>query len=147
MKVEEKIRKYFVLMGTDNNGIRHRYSLEKNENFKKAFINFMKDLGFNEKEIAKQFTYYDDLKGYMPLKISDLNDVCKHYKNKEYEIDVFYGNKRIILVIRTNQKKERDRRKKMLKNLKNKSRWMKFPKIKKIKEKGKKIIMRTARRI
>ena len=127
--------KGFVLIGTDNNGFRHRYSVRKNEQFKKIFIKFMSELDFDEKEITKEFWTCDKNNNDVELKIADFEDCCKHYENKEYEVDVFYGNKKIIIVIRTKLRRT------LLDNLEHKSKWIKPIKIKKIKEgkTGKKI--------
>ena len=121
--------KGFVLTGTDNNGFRHRYSAIKNEQFKKIFIKFMIDLGFDEKEMGKTFFRYGKEENLIELKISELEDMCKHYENKMFEIDVFYGSKKIILVIRTKARRP------LLDNLETKSRWIKVLKVKKINNK------------
>ena len=133
MKIEKlKCPKGFVLMGTDNDSYRNRYSVEKNENFKNIFIKFMKDLGFDEGKIKQGFWSYDDDNKF-ELKISDFEDCYRYYENKKYDIEVFYGNKKIILVIRTKE------RRKMLDNLESKSKWKKFPKVIKLKKDKKKI--------
>lgn len=124
--------KGFVLTATDNNGFRHRYSVRKNEQFKKIFIKFMRDLDFNEKKIEEGFWIYDKNEGNVELKISNFEDCCRHYGNKKYDVDVFYGNKKIILIVRTKT------RRLLLDNLEMKSRWVKPIKVKKIKEKNKK---------
>ena len=126
-----KLPKEFILEGTDNNGMRHRYSIEKNEQFKDVFIKFMEELGFDSEKISKRFirTECDKKTGEQRtilIRVADLKDVCHYYKNREYEADIFYGNRKIILIIRTNQKRERVRRRKMLDNLESKSKWKKF---------------------
>ncbi len=134
MKLEKlQCPKGFILMGTGNNGYRHRYNIEKNENFKNIFINFMEDLGFDRKKIKQGFWIHEENEEEIELKISDFEDCCRHYENKKYDIDVFYGNKKIILVIRAKERRE------MLDNLEYKSKWKKFPKIIKLKENKKKI--------
>lgn len=134
MKIEKlKCPKGFVLMGTDNDGYRHRYSIEKNEKFKNIFIKFMKDLGFNGKKIRQGFWTYDEEDNEFELKISDFEDCYRYYENKKHDVEVFYGNKKIIMVIRTKE------RRKMLDNIEYKSKWKKFPKIIKLKKDKKKI--------
>ena len=136
--------KGFILMGTDNNGFRHRYSVEKNEQFKKVFISFMGDLGFEEKEIMQTF-----LRGYedgmdeidRELKISDFEDCCRHYENKKYDVDVFYGNKKIILVVRTKSRRP------LLDSMEYKSKWAKHLSIKKIEEVKGKVPLQTIKGI
>jgi len=120
--------KGFVLTGTDNDGFRNRYSAIKNEQFKKIFVKFMSELDFDEKIIEKTFWSYDEESGDFELKISEFEDCCRYYKNDKYEVDVFYGNKKVIMVIRTKTRRP------MLDNLEMKSRWIKVTKIKKIRE-------------
>ena len=130
-----KFPKKFILMGTDNDGYRHRYSVEKNEGFKKIFIKFMLDLGFVEKELKQGFWSSIEDKNeehiHVELKISDFEDCCRHYENKKYDIDVFYGNKKIIFVIRCKERKI------VVENLEDKSKWKKFLNVTKLKEKNK----------
>ena len=61
---------------------------------------------------------------YFELRIYEFEDCCWHYENKQYDVDVFYGNKKIIIVIRTKKRES------MIVNLETKSRWIKVPKIK-----------------
>ena len=141
MLVKKKIKRYFTLLGTDNNGIRHRYSVEKNEKFKEIFITFMASLGFDKNKISQGFWYEDEMNGSIPIHLRDINDVCKYYKNSKYEVDVFYGNKVILFHIRTNQKKKRDRRKTMITSLKKRSVWRKFPTMSRIQSPKKKLMI------
>ncbi len=100
--------KRFILVGTDNNGYKHRYTIIKNESFKNAFIGFMNDLGFDKDKVRKEFIsekVVEDEKGdkidkVIVIKISDLIDICSHYQNQKYDIDVFYGNDKIIILVR-----------------------------------------------
>lgn len=137
-ELKNKVIKYLKLIGTDNNGVRHRYSIEKNEEFKNAFVKFMTSLRFYEKDIRKTFNGNDDEGNPLELKIADFNDVCVYYYNILYEVDVFYGNRKIILVIRTGQEKKRDRREKMIKDLKENSKWRKPSTLSKVVQGGKK---------
>ena len=100
MALRVKLPKEFVLVGTHNDGVRHRYSVEKREDFKKPFLKFMEELGFESKEIERRFFYEkkigednDKVPIYETfiLKIKDINDVCWFYKNLEYEVDIFLG--------------------------------------------------------
>ncbi|PIZ82762.1 hypothetical protein COX97_03135 [Candidatus Pacearchaeota archaeon CG_4_10_14_0_2_um_filter_05_32_18] len=91
--------KRFILVGTENNGYRHRYGVVKNESFKQAFIGFMGDLGFDKKTIQNGFIIQENERTII-LMISDLIDVCKHYQNIKYDIDVFYGKDKIIILVR-----------------------------------------------
>jgi hypothetical protein len=79
----------------------------------------MADLNFNSNEVWEDYLLRDDEKGDTEIKIKDINDRCFHYQNKSYDIDVFYGNKKIILLIRANQRSE------FVKDLEDKSNWKK----------------------
>ena len=61
----------FILTGTDNNGFRHRYSVRKNEQFKKIFVKFMVDLDFDEKWMESLFQKNDVDDNLIELKISE----------------------------------------------------------------------------
>jgi len=117
----------FILTGTNNNGIRHRHSFVKNNSFKDIFRKFLGDLGFDESVTKRLFIKEDPGTGE-PIEgsIYEYVDECHYYKNLKYEVDVFYGSKKIILVIRTNQKTLRDRRFKMLDSLESSSEWKEF---------------------
>jgi len=120
----------FTLTGTDNNGFRHRYSVRKNEDFKKAFVKFMVDLGFDEKKIKGSWIVVgEDGETERELKIKEIGDECWNYSNKGYDVDVFYGQFKIIIVVRT--KKRFD----MVKHLVYEGKWIKPTIVKKVKEK------------
>lgn len=119
----------FTLTGTDNYGFRHKYSVKKNEGFRVAFINFMKHLDFNEETISKLFLYEEDSGNIKKLKIADFEDCCRHYKNRNYDVDVFFGYRKIIIVVRTRK------REKMVEYLENEAGWISAFEIKKIQEK------------
>jgi hypothetical protein len=120
----------FTLTGTDNDGVRHRYSFIKNEKFKKVFRELLINLGFEEKIVKNLFIVEDETTGEASeVSIHSISDHCAYYKNKQYEIDIFYGSKKIILVIRTNQKNKRDRRTKLLNYIENLSGWIDTPKV------------------
>lgn len=129
----KKPKNKFILTGTDNDGFRHRYSVKKNEGFKKAFVKFMVELGFNEKVLKKEFigeySDKDDESGCYELKIKDIEDVCWHYQNKNYDVDVFHGRSRIIVVVRTKGRKF------LVEYLEKKAGWIKPLEIKKIQKK------------
>jgi len=120
-----------TLIGTDNDGFRHRYSVKKNEAFKESFVKFMKDLDFDEKIIKGTFMTYDQYDNPIKLKISDFEDCIRHYQNKKYDVDVFYGKFKIIIVVRTKFRTS------VIKYLEKKAKWIKLLDVKKIKEKSK----------
>jgi hypothetical protein len=126
------VKEKFTLTGTDNDGRRHRYSVRKNELFKKSFLKFMEDLGFNPEIIGKTFWSSDEETGEcIELKISEFEDCIRHYQNKKFDVDVFFGKLKIILVVRTKS------REKMVDHLEKKASWIKKSEVKKIREKNK----------
>lgn len=124
--------KKFVLTGTDNDGFRHRYSVKKIEAFKEAFVKFMVDLRFDEEKIRRSFMgfYVDENSEHIevPLKIEEIVDVCWNYQSSKYDVDVFFGQFKIILVIRTNKRVP------MVEHLEKEAHWIKQLEIKKIRE-------------
>ncbi len=91
-----------ILTGAGNDGFRYNYRIIKNESFKDIFPEFMVLLGFNKKEIVSSSFYSFNKEGEeVKFKISNFKDCYDNYNNKDYDVDVFYGSKKIILVIRT----------------------------------------------
>jgi len=119
----------FTLTGTDNNGFRHRYSALKNEDFKKAFVGFMLGLGFDKEGIQSSWVVNSEEEDYREIKIKEFEDECRNYLNDDYDVDVFYGKLKIIIVVRTKKRIQ------MVKHLEQKSKWIKPPIVKKIKNK------------
>ena len=58
------------------------------------------------------------------LKVKAFEDDCLYFKNKDYEVDLFYGKKEIVLVVRAKS----SAKKKLIKNVEKYSVWKKFPK-------------------
>jgi len=125
------MRNKFTLTGTDNDGFRHRYSIRKDEYFKKAFLKFMEDLDFNSDEIKWNFYSEDDSGNYKEIKISEFEDCIRYFQNEKYDVDVFFGNKKVILVVRTKSRVP------MVKHLEDEAKWIKPITAKKLKEKKK----------
>ena len=89
-----------TLKGIKNNRYRYELTIEKNQENVKKLIKFLKELEFKNSE----FNLLECKKGIdicVPIKISKIDDKCIYFRNKRYDLDLFYGNKRIILVIRT----------------------------------------------
>jgi hypothetical protein len=133
--------KNLILNGTGNNGKRHRYSFNKNEKFKIGYLDLLKKLGLTNKEIyniENKFTrteYGENGENEeitIKLKISDINDECWYFKNSKYEIDTFFGNKKIIVIIRI---KRHNIREKLTENIIKESEWISEEQIEKRKEK------------
>ncbi len=101
------MRNKFTLTATGNDGFRHRYEVKKDKYFKKAFEKFMLFLGF-EKSVKKIFT--DSFEGeeefeqiYVSLEPKDIPDKVFDFRNDIYECEVFFGNEKVIFVIRTKE--------------------------------------------
>lgn len=111
-----------TISGTDNNGYRHRYSFDKNSEFKEAFINLMTELEFEKEKIGRYFYWEEENEDgeeiIVNLDISNLSDVVWFFQNKKYEVDTFIGVKKVIIVIRT---KERDE---LIKKIIDKTKWI-----------------------
>jgi hypothetical protein len=133
------MKKKFVLTGTDNDGFRHRYSAKKIEEFKEAFMKFMINLEFEENKIRSYFVGYildkDGNEINVPLKIEEIEDVCWNFNNLKYDVDVFFGKFKIILVIRTQERIS------MVEHLENEANWIKPLEIKRIVVKKNKVII------
>ncbi|MCG2718968.1 MAG: hypothetical protein L6408_09090 [Nanoarchaeota archaeon] len=67
--------------------------LEKNASFFSLFPKFLLGCGFKD---IHPFDEYEKLPD-----IEKISGVVKHYNNQEWDIDVIYGEKRIFLIIRS----------------------------------------------
>ncbi|MBT4257703.1 hypothetical protein HOD88_00780 [archaeon] len=127
------MKRKFILTGTDNDGFRHRYSARKIEKFKVAFSDLMKDLGFEPNPFLKLFEggFYDENEEFIAKDrlVKEIIDECFHFQNENYDVDLFFGDKRIIFVIRT---KARDL---LVNHLYKNSNWIRPLEIKRIPEK------------
>ena len=133
----KKNQNKFILIGTDNDGFRHRYSIEKNEGFKKVFLKFMVKLEFDEGINSMWNSSYEEKDGNkidVELKVADFEDCIRHHQNPKFDVDVFFGKLRIIIVVRTKTRNS------MVKHLEKSAKWIKFLGAKKIKEKNNKKI-------
>ena len=126
------MKRKFILTGTDNDGFRHRYSARKIEKFKVAFSDLMKDLGFEPNVFLKLFEggFYDENEDFIAKDrlIEEIIDESFHFQNKNYDLDLFFGDKKIIFVIRTNN------RDLLVNHLYKNSNWIRPLEIKKISE-------------
>ncbi|MGD9276000.1 MAG: hypothetical protein PVJ67_02410 [Candidatus Pacearchaeota archaeon] len=128
--VEIKVPKNLVLNGTDNNGFRHRYSFDKTKDFKKSFLSFMGSLGFDKGKINDKFivrTYEDDdnegeTEKVFIKEVFDLVDVIWFFQNEKFEVDVFFGKDKVIILVRTKDNKKT--REKLVDELERKSKWI-----------------------
>ena len=113
---------YFVLVGAENDSRRYRYEILKQERFTDAFIPMMMDLGFKDDELRK--LYHDPMKN-VPLKVTAFKDDVLYFKNGNYEIDLFYGTKKIVAIVRVRKKAAKN---KLVKTVEKYSVWKKSPK-------------------
>ncbi len=134
-----KIPQELVLNGTDNNGKRHRYSFDKTPQLKEGLIKLFISFGFDDKvskSIGKIFTrtFYDDneVEKVSYLTPEEIVDRVFYFKNEEYEIDLFFGKEKVILLIRVKENRE-----KLVEEIEKKSRWIsEEEKAKRLKENG-----------
>ncbi|MBI2043564.1 hypothetical protein HYT25_04200 [Candidatus Pacearchaeota archaeon] len=108
------VRGKFILSGTGNDGFRHKYHINKDKGFREIFISFMTKLEFDQKEIQGIFNQgyeseiEDDEQIYAQWKIDadEIVDETLHFENEKYEVDVFFGSKKVFLVVRTKNRNE-----------------------------------------
>jgi len=124
-----KFPKEMILRGTDNDGIRHRYTFEKSPSFKPGILKFLKDLGLDPKDENKRYFYLEDSNcdegcdSVTVLEPADITDTCWRFKNKKYDLDIFWGKEKVILLVRTSQKMRAEKRRKIVNALIENSKW------------------------
>ncbi len=89
-----------VLRGTTNLQERFGYMFEKRKNFLKILIKFMEELDFEEDDMI--YFYADE----SMTKLRKLKDDLFNIKNKNFDVDIFFGDKVVIIIVRTKKKKE-----------------------------------------
>jgi hypothetical protein len=92
------------LFGMKKDGERLEIIIEKSQTFIPIIQKIVKELAkdrswFFKTEDKKTSDAIDE-------KIRDCTDKCEYRKYKDYEMDIFVGKKRIILVIRTSVKNQ-----------------------------------------
>jgi len=96
------------LKATGNDGKRYYYEFNKESSFKQVFIDFMKELGFNEETLFYFInTYQQEFGGEEILvnrEITESKESIENYKNKEFDIDLIFFDKTINLIVRTKKK-------------------------------------------
>ena len=100
-KKSKKIEK-FLIIGSENDGFRHRYEIRKNESFRKPFLIFMEQLGFERWGLEHIFKGNPDKNE--KILVSDLTDWVNNFNNKDFDVDIFWGDTKIILSIRTKKR-------------------------------------------
>lgn len=104
-----------TLSATSNNKYRYKYVFNKNEKFKKEFTNLLLKLGFEEKEALGFWTRTAPTKDgeeeglAIYPKITYFEDTLTFLENKNYELEIFIGKKKIFIVIRLKNKRQKTR--------------------------------------
>lgn len=82
------------LLGLGNEGKRSYFVFEKKLSFFPLFSSFLESIGT---ERPASFYQYDE----RSINLCDVTDSVEHTNNGVYDIDIFYGENRIVVVIRT----------------------------------------------
>lgn len=108
-----------ILNGTSNHKNRYRYTFERNDKFKKEFTDLLLKLGFKEERISEFWTRtirleednntYEEDEYQIHPRIAYFEDSFFFLENKNYEIELFIGKRKIFIVIRTKNKKKETR--------------------------------------
>jgi len=94
------------LISTSNDGHIYSYGFNKTERFGELFKEFLLRLGFDKKEVGKVFLTYDEDDKEFREQISLIEDTMRFHTNKEFGIEVFYGNKTILVIVRTKKREK-----------------------------------------
>ena len=104
-----------IILGLGNDGYRYYYTIKKEKEIVGTMDKLLSELGF-EGEL-----YYD----CEDVLTEKRKEFCSGFKNKEFDVDLFVGIKRLILVIRTRK------RAKLLKLIEKYCEMLKLKKVKK----------------
>lgn len=138
--------KELILSGTDNDGIRHRYSFDKTPKLKEGLTKLFVGLSFEEKKVNEFIQRIfikrgEDENGEEIIKVfrpEEIKDLVFYIKNSNYEIDLFFGKNKVILLVRI--KNERMR---LVDEIEKKSSWISKEEIeKRSKKNNSKVIVR-----
>ena len=94
---DKRLMKKLNLLGLGNENGRSYFYFEKNLDFFSTFPIFFERLNLDK---VSRFYAYDE-------KILDLKETVDIYENAEntdYDVDIFFGEKRIIVVVRTSHR-------------------------------------------
>lgn len=119
--------KELVLNGTDNDGVRHRYSFDKTPKLKEGLTKLFLGLGFEERKIndfiQKIFVRRSENENGEEIitifKPEEINDRAYYLKNSRYELDLFFGKNKVILLVRV-----KNERIKLVDEIEKKSSWI-----------------------
>ncbi|MEK6859357.1 MAG: hypothetical protein AABX54_00945 [Nanoarchaeota archaeon] len=112
----EKLKVSSISKGPDTNV----YIFLKEQKFIESIISFFKELGFDEDETQMMYVfttenYNNERTEPEFIDINKMKDNRINIKNKDYDIDIFVGERKIILVIRTKKDKQEEISKKIFK--------------------------------
>src|SRR3989344_3391695 len=85
---------------------RNYFIIDKNSLFFIVFPRFLEELQLDKTGVL--YEYSEE-----PFDINDKIDIIENTKNQIYDLDLFYGKERIIIVIRTDEKNRMDLLKKI----------------------------------
>jgi hypothetical protein len=128
-KKTKKKENKFAIIGMSNDGFRHRIEIKKEESSGRSFVDFMVDLGLDPIELDYILM---EREGNKKIKVFNKKDWTSHHKNKDFDTDIIFGDKKVFLIIRTKK------RMKLMNTLDKYSKWIKpkkFPKLKSKKNK------------
>lgn len=91
--------KKLKLKGAGNTNGRSYFKIEKHRDLHDFLADFLVKCGFEDNNYL---TIYKTEQGDITL----LEDVQENYKNEYFDIDIFYGHKSVILVVRTINEKQ-----------------------------------------
>jgi hypothetical protein len=91
--------KKIKLLGIGNTNERHYFIFEKTLEFFPAFLKF-----FEQTKVSKTGSFYDYDENNTDLESH--TDIIENTHNEEYDIDIFFGKDKIIVVIRTEIEKK-----------------------------------------
>ncbi len=87
------------LYGISKQENRVHFRLGKKQAFLDVFRKILLRFGFWD----ARYWHYDEIKD-KDDKINNLTDFCDHLQNEKYDIDIIFGKKRIIVIVRAKQK-------------------------------------------
>lgn len=109
----KKERRKFILTGTGNDGFRNFYQIDKEIGFRDEFIRLMTKMGFEEEKIKNRFLvmYESSLESKENIFVEwlvdadEISDMAWNFRNNKFDVDVFFGDKKVFIVIRSNKRR------------------------------------------
>jgi hypothetical protein len=94
--------KKLLILNLGNDGYRHRYALKKEEAMKGPLVKLLNALKLENE--AEYLFYNEARESEKDVRISEYKDLDRHLQNKEFNVDLFFGTKKVILVVRTKKR-------------------------------------------